>query len=137
MPTRLMAVETPQTADAVAPERPTVGTLLIDADVHEMPSKGQTMQDLVPYLDAHWARYLTGDGGLWLGPPKPLSYAAPVNSMASREDWIHDPTTYPSSVLDNLVQDLIEAEGVTTPILNGPLFFPSTFPGEPDFAAAL
>jgi predicted TIM-barrel fold metal-dependent hydrolase len=57
--------------------------------------------------------------------------------MATREDWIHEPGEYPSSSLDNLVTDLIEAEGVTTPILNGQLFFPSVLPGEPDFAAAL
>jgi uncharacterized protein len=115
----------------------TADTLVIDTDVHEMPAKGLGMQDLIPYMDPHWARYLKGEGGIWLGVPKPLSYAAPVPGMATREDWIHEPGQYPSSTLDNLVSDLIEAEGVTTPIINGQLFFPSVLPGEPDFAAAL
>jgi uncharacterized protein len=130
-----MAMDT--STQELTQKRPSTDTMLIDSDVHEFPSKGLGMQDLVPYIDPHWARYLTGQGGLWLGAPKPLSYAAPVNSMASREDWVHDPTVYPSSVFENLVTDLIEGEGVTTPILSGPQVFPSTFPGEPDFACAM
>ena len=61
-------------------------TLLIDTDVHEMPSKGLTMQDLIPYMDPHWARFLNNNGGLWLGVPKPISYAAPVARGGVRED---------------------------------------------------
>lgn len=132
-----MTMDTAQASAAVASTDRRVETLLIDTDVHEQPPHGLGMQDLIPYMDNHWARYLTGEGGLWLGFPKPLSYAAPVPSMASRETWIHSPTEYPSSVLENLVSDLIEGEQVTTPIINGSLFFPSTFPGEPEFAAAI
>jgi predicted TIM-barrel fold metal-dependent hydrolase len=132
-----MAIETAQTTEEQANERRPVETLLIDTDVHETPPKGPGMQDLVPYMDRHWARYMTGQGGLWLGSPKPLSYAAPVNGMATREDWTHDPTVYPSSVLENVVHDLFEAEGVSLAILNGQFFSPSTFPGEPEFAAAI
>jgi uncharacterized protein len=110
--------------------------MLIDADVHEMPAQGYTMQDLVPYMDAHWARYLTMEGGMWLGPPKPISYATPIPRAGARMDWSHG-DALPGSVLEHLVADLIEGEGVTTPIINGPLFFPSTFKSDPDFAAAL
>ncbi len=132
-----MAVETARASSELAKNERPIGTLLIDTDVHEQPPNGLTMTDLIPYIDPHWARYLKGEGGLWLGVPKPLSYAAPVPSMASRETWIHDSREYPSSKVENLVKDLIEGEGVTTPIINGSLFFPSTFPGEPEFAAAM
>ena len=111
-------------------------TLLIDTDVHEMPSKGLTMQDLIPYMDPHWARFLNNNGGLWLGVPKPISYAAPVARGGVREDWIHG-EALPGSVLEDMVKDLIEGEGVTTPILGGQLFYPTVLPGDPEFAAAL
>ena len=131
-----MAVDTSQATQDLEPEQRPTATLLIDTDVHEMPSKGLTMQDLVPYMDSHWARFLTNDGGLWLGVPKPISYAAPVAKGGVREDWIHG-DALPGSVLEHMVEDLIEGEGVTTPIINGQLFYPTVLPGDPEFAVAL
>ena len=87
-------------------------------------------------MDPHWARFLNNNGGIWLGVPKPISYAAPVAKGGVREDWIHG-DALPGSVLDDMVKDLIEGEGVTTPILGGQLFYPTVLPGDPEFAAAL
>jgi predicted TIM-barrel fold metal-dependent hydrolase len=131
-----LAVEASTTTQEPTPEKRS--TLLIDADVHERPPKGRGMQDLIPYIDPHWARYLKNDGGTWPGPPgMSLTYTAPLPEMVVRKDWIHKPGEYPSSRVENMISDLIEGEGVTTPIINGPLFFATDLPGDPAFAVAL
>ena len=52
-------------------------TMLIDLDVHERPPQGLGMRDLVPYLDPHWARYLTGESGIGLV----------LRTVVSRTSW--------------------------------------------------
>jgi predicted TIM-barrel fold metal-dependent hydrolase len=114
-------------------------TMLIDLDVHERPAQGLGMRDLIPYIDPHWAQYLSGENGMWPGPAHgSFSYIMPVSKNGVREDW-NRPTTIAGggSSLDDMRADLIEREGVTVPIINGPLFFPSMQAGDPDFAVAL
>jgi predicted TIM-barrel fold metal-dependent hydrolase len=112
--------------------------MLIDLDVHERPAQGLGMRDLIPYLEPHWARYLSGESGIWPGPPTPFSYIMPVSKNGVREDWNRDTTIAGGgSSLDEMRADLIEGMGVTVPIINGPLFFPAMLPGDPEFAVAL
>ncbi len=122
-----------------APERFTHETMLIDLDVHERPAQGLGMRDLIPYIDPHWALYLSGENGIWPGPAHgSFSYIMPVSRNGVREDW-NRPTTIAGggSSLNEMRSDLIEGEGVTVPIINGPLFFPSMQVGDPEFAVAL
>jgi predicted TIM-barrel fold metal-dependent hydrolase len=114
-------------------------TLLIDTDVHERPPQGLTMLDLVPYMDPVWARFVTRtDGGEWTGFPKLGGYIAPVAKNGVREDWNYEGNVQGGGVsIEKMREHLIEGEGVSTPIINGPLFYPTVFPGDPDFVCAL
>jgi predicted TIM-barrel fold metal-dependent hydrolase len=110
-----------------------VATLLIDTDVHETPP-GFPAEALVPYVDPHWQRFLKREGGLWMGEPEPATYAAPVAS--GREDWRDDGKPAGKTV-ESLRHHLLDGEGVTHAILNGPNFHPASMPSDPEFAAAL
>lgn len=117
-------------------------TMLIDLDVHERPEQSigieKVVPYLVPYMDKHWARYLTHEAGEWQGYPCVTSYLAPIARAGVREDWNRPPEVAAGrSTLDDMRDDLIDGEGVTVPILNGPLLHPSALPGDPDFAVAL
>lgn len=107
--------------------------MLIDTDVHETPP-GFPAQALADYVDPHWQRFLTRQGGLWMGEPEPATYAAPVAS--GREDWRDDGQPAGRTV-ESLRHHLLDGEGVTTAILNGPNFHPASMPSDPEFAAAL
>jgi uncharacterized protein len=114
-------------------------TMVIDLDVHERPEQSIGIERLgkylVPYMDRHWARYLTHEAGEWQGYPLAAPYVAPYARAGVREDWLHDDES--RSTLDDMRIDLIEREGVTVPVLNGPLLHASSLPGDPDFALAL
>ena len=95
--------------------------MLIDTDVHETPP-GFPAQALVPYVDPHWQRFLKREGGLWMGEPEPATSAAPVAS--GREDWRDDGGPAGRTV-ESLRHHLLDGEGVTTAILNGPELHPA------------
>src|SRR4051812_16817950 len=107
--------------------------MLIDTDVHETPP-GFPAEALVPYVAPHWQRFLTRQGGLWMGEPEPATYAAPVAS--GREDWRDDGKPAGRTV-ESLRHHLLEGEGVDIAILNGPNLHPASMPSDPEFAAAL
>ncbi|HEX4305916.1 MAG TPA: amidohydrolase family protein [Solirubrobacterales bacterium] len=116
----------------VAAHRKATDSLLIDTDVHEYL---KSSEQLLPYLDAHWARYVSGDGGVWSPPWLNGNYAIPVGRLATREEWIGDDGTRGTSV-DALAEHLLEGEGVSTAILTG-LFHASRGERDYEFMAAL
>jgi predicted TIM-barrel fold metal-dependent hydrolase len=122
-----------------------VETLLIDTDVHETPSGGRAMKDLIPYIDPHWQRYLKGEGCRWVGPPAPSSYAQPIATNGVRAEWNSNgvgisgtgSSGSTGNSLDAMKQHLFVDEQVSIGILNGPNFHPSGMQSDPAFAVAL
>ncbi|HEY6762282.1 MAG TPA: amidohydrolase family protein [Baekduia sp.] len=110
-----------------------VDTLLIDADVHEPMPQGHSGRDLIPYLDPHWQRYLSGNGGMWLGLPNPMSYTSPMVANALRAEW----SDAAEGGVEALRRYVLEEEQVSIAILNGPVFYPSSMRTDPEFAHAL
>ena len=58
---------------------------VIDVDVHE---QFQSLNDLLPYLDDHWRRYIVQYG--WRGVPKESPYGVPSTGGNTRLDWRPD-----------------------------------------------
>jgi predicted TIM-barrel fold metal-dependent hydrolase len=118
---------------AASANEPAVKTMLIDTDVHETPPL-YIGEALLPYIDPHWQRFLKREGGIWMGEPEPSTYAAPVAN--GREDWRDDGRPAGRTV-ESLRHHLLDGEGVSIAILNGPNFHPASMPSDPEFAAAL
>jgi predicted TIM-barrel fold metal-dependent hydrolase len=128
---------------AIEPQALHTDTLVVDGDVHETLSDYKL---LLPYLDPHWHRMITGDGGSWPGiameggyakPPLPLAggYSKPMARNTCREDW-QDEGQMAGTNHKVLRRDLIEGMGVTTPILSG-LFRGSRVEHDYEFMVAL
>ena len=88
-------------------------TLLIDTDVHQ---ELKSLKDLAPYLNAHWRRYLTHEGGFWAGQGFENQYALPV-SLAREEWFLEDGSRGTDPVV--MARHLFEEEGVSVGILFG------------------
>jgi predicted TIM-barrel fold metal-dependent hydrolase len=108
----------------------------IDTDVHENLS---TTMDLAPYLAKEWVHYITprekgGYGWKAVVPGVPWATGYPAHR---REDW-RAPTGGDAVDLPRMVRDLIEKEGVATPIICGDgNLHVSSMDGWYEFAAAL
>jgi uncharacterized protein len=108
-------------------------TLLIDTDVHESIS---STEELVPYLDSHWQRYITDYGWKHINFPSALPYVVPVaNKGPFRKNWVLSNGAAATTV-QSLREHLFDGEGVSLAILNG-FFYPSSIAGNYELAAAL
>ena len=123
----MSAVETSR-GDAVAKDG-RAATLLIDTDVHEYLKR---TDDLLPYLEPVWQRYITEFGWRTLDVANGWPYAP---TAPKRTNWVLEDGTMATEV-DKLAEHLFDEEGVSIAILNG-LFHVSAMLGEYDFAKAL
>lgn len=107
---------------------------LIDVDVHE---RMKEKEQLLPYLDPLWQRYIRDYAGLFPGvqAPSEWPYAAP-HPGPTRLEWAASDDAGGGRELHNLQRHLLEGEKVTTAILNG-AFYPSSLVGNYEFAGAL
>lgn len=116
-------------------EAPRSDTLLIDTDVHEDFTADH--RELVPYLDSHWQRYVTGEGGVWFGlDTGDRIYAMPLAKNGYRADWNLPDGTAGNTDPDAMARHLFEEGGVTHAILNG-FFHITRMQTDPEFAVAL
>jgi predicted TIM-barrel fold metal-dependent hydrolase len=104
-------------------------TLLIDTDVHEYL---RSSDQLLPYLDPHWQRYITEFGWNVANVPSDMPYTIP---HSHRPEWqLPDGTA--GTEVEPASEHLFGGEKVTHAILCG-LFQPSAQKGQYEFAAAL
>jgi predicted TIM-barrel fold metal-dependent hydrolase len=107
--------------------------LLVDTDVHEYLRSGE---DLLPYLSAHWQRYLTQYGWNHATFPTALPYVPPSDSgVMGRGNWVLPDGTMGTD-LDALRRHLFDEECVSHAILDG-FFHVSAQRGQYEFTAAL
>ncbi len=106
-------------------------TLLIDCDVHE---ELKSYEDLAPYIDPYWQRFVTLKGGWWRGLDTPGIYEMPTEDRA-RADWVLEDRTRGTDPVA-MARHLFDEEGVSHAILCG-LFHPSAVMHSYDFMAAL
>jgi predicted TIM-barrel fold metal-dependent hydrolase len=105
----MTTIETTAEADVRSAER----TLLIDTDVHQ---ELKSLKDLAPYLDPHWRRYVTREGGFWAGQGFENQYALPV--PLAREEWFLADGSRGTDP-EVLARHLFDEEGVSIGILFG------------------
>jgi predicted TIM-barrel fold metal-dependent hydrolase len=116
---------------ATSAQEPAAGveTLLIDTDVHEYLRR---TEDLLPYLEPVWQRFITDYGWHTLDVANGWPYAP---TAPKRRDWVLPDGTMATDVT-KLGEHLLDGEGVSIAILNG-LFHVSALLAEYEFAKAL
>ena len=113
------------------PESDERGQAVIDLDIHEMLPG---VRALLPYLDDHWARYITDYN--WPGVQTSWPYAVPTPRGAFRADAYPEDGQAAGSDLGLLQRQHLELHDVEVGICTG-VMYASSMQGWPEFASAL
>lgn len=103
---------------------------VIDCDIHEIYTSASA---LLPYLEPHWAKYITDYG--WTQVTAALPQVYPVPGAGYRSDWTKGDSPAGSD-LDKMREDLFGAEGVNLGILCGFVHVSASI-GQYEFMAAI